>query len=431
MFSSFLPNASSSLKLAQNGPSKPSNRFSVRVFKTQANAPFPYPINAKVDPVYRPALQREQQNSNWYPASNAYPPYDPRPRATTNYAIYPSATNDTFIYEQSSCSKSDIFSNSELDSASTATFSPAMSTDSTITLPSTTAGERSVDDLRLMRPSTPAPRSGYAAHGIAAPQAPVMGRTASSGHHMHEAQTESLEDRRSRLANLQSRSATPMRVPMSSTTKVETLMQQPLAGVYINHLPEYAASTISELEVEERDRIAKLNAGYNSTPTASFYTSSSGSSNDVERRRMPTTPQNLANPARDSFTRVASSQPLHPNLHFPIRPQESDHTQSVFQHNNSTIPALFPAPMDGSPPRVERIPSQLPPESQIPQAGTKPAYPHTSIPGDSWSRDATFDSEHTRSLSYRTSPKSVPSHSMETSHPLHVQPMPRTRHLLS
>ena len=47
---------------------------------------------------------------------------------TNNYSIYPGGLNDTFIYEQSACSEYDTFS--------TTTFSPAMSTDSTLTVES-------------------------------------------------------------------------------------------------------------------------------------------------------------------------------------------------------------------------------------------------------------------------------------------------------
>lgn len=323
--------------------------------------------------------------------SNAYPPYDQRPRTTANYAIYPSANNDTFIYEQSTCSKSDLFSNSELDSPTTddfSPFSPAMSTDSTITLPRTTIGDLSGDDPRIPRSATPAPRSGYPSASTAPPPPAMMGRTASS---------------------MQGRSATatttPMRIPMPSSAQVDPLMQMP--PPYIN-IPEYEPSTFSEMEVNQRDLLAKRNAELNSTPTASFYSSSSGSagSSDADRRRGAATSQNPGSAGREAFTRVASSQPLHPSLHFPIRSQESEYTQTAFQASTSTAPAAFPSMRENSPPRVERLPSQLPPEVAPSQSGTQSTYSYASLPVDSWSRDATvFESEHPRSTSYRTSPK--------------------------
>lgn len=85
------------------------------------------------------------------------------------YSIYPSAAQDTYIYERSVSSKSDIYSNSDYDTASTTTFtpssfySPALSTDSTITLKSPPPA-----DERPLRGNTPAPatsaRSAFPLH---------------------------------------------------------------------------------------------------------------------------------------------------------------------------------------------------------------------------------------------------------------------------
>jgi len=352
-------------------------------------------------------------SASTYPTTN----YEPqqRPRAAANFAIYPSTTNDTFIYEQSSCSKSDIFSTSELDSASTSAFSPTMSTD---TLPSTIMGDQTPDDLRSHRPPTPAARPIYSL-----PHEPqALSRTPSTGHHIiHEVQPELGEDRRARVSSFQQqlhlRPATPMHGPISPVP----LMAEPMSrvpssggGRYV-HIPEYAASTLSEFEVDERDRIAKINAEYNSHTSSS---SSGSSPNDADRRWTPTISAPI--PPRDNFTRVASSQPLH--FHPNQVPQEAEFNvpPPIFHHSSSSpinIPASFshnpyPRRDDGSPPLVERISSQVPSEYGIPQTSSTGhgRHPLPSIPSEAWSRDATFDSEQTMRGAaghYRTSPKNA------------------------
>ncbi|KIM36715.1 hypothetical protein M413DRAFT_287650 [Hebeloma cylindrosporum] len=405
MFTSFLPTASS-LKFGQNGSSKPSSRFSVRVFKAPANTSFAYAAPVKPDVSYRSASQREPQNNNWYPP-NSYSTtnYEPqqRPRATANFAIYPSATNDTFIYEQSACSKSDIFSTSELDSASTSGFSPAMSTD---TLPSTIMADQAAEDHRIHRVPTPAPRPVYS--GPHDPQ--VLTRTASAGH------PESGEDRRARTSSFQqqlhARPATPMH---GSAIPPVPLMAEPMSRIpssggsrYV-HIPEYAASTLSEFEVEERDRIAKINAEYNSHTSSS--SSGTTTPNDADRRWTPSIPAPI--PSRDNFTRVASSQPLHPNLHFhgsqSLQEPEFNAPPPPVFHLHPTSSNPYPR-RDDSPPLVERISSQLAPEYGVPQASSSGhgRHPLPSVPSESWSREATFDSEQMRGTGhYRTSPKST------------------------
>ncbi|KAH9477355.1 hypothetical protein JR316_0009561 [Psilocybe cubensis] len=399
MFSSLLPNVSSGMKFGQNGPAKPTNRFSVRVFKTSTSVPFAYPLNPKMDNNYRapqtlpppPPTQPQQQNASWYPSRyvsfiwkryttvknmkptyapphSSYNAYDQRPRTTPNYAIYPSATNDTFIYEQSMCSKSDIFSTSELDNASTTTFSPssafspALSTDSTVTLQG-----NPMEDQRIVRPQTPAVRGGYP-QTLSAPQSTAMSRTASSSNRAHEAAltAESVEEHR-RLASLAGRSTTPFRAPAPPTTGMSRV---PSTGRGFIEIPEYEPSTFSEMEVEERDRIAKINAGINSASTGSFYTSSTASSSDG--RSVPS-----------NVNRVVSSQPLHPSLHFPSK---SD--PPTLLHSSVRL---------DSPPSVERIPSELPPELLGPLSQS---YPAAISP--SRSRDAGYRPEPSR----RTSPSS-------------------------
>ncbi|KAF4616987.1 hypothetical protein D9613_008889 [Agrocybe pediades] len=414
MFSSLLPNVPSGMKFNQNGPTtKPSNRFSVRVFKTgNLNAlQFTYPmgVGPKSESGYRapqalpvpPPSQREPSNSNWYPAryvhffshatilakmhkpttaffqSSSYATsYDQRPRGPATYSIYPSSVNDTYIYEQSTCSKSDLFSNSELDNASTATltpasaFSPALSTDSTQAIQSTPFPQRLLETSIPSRPTTPAlPNGGYA-HAPAAPQAATMSRTASKN---PQVKSDPVEDHRARVLSLPSRSTTPFRVPMNVPMAPGAPMRMSSTGVI--EVPEYDGSTFSEIEVEKRDKIAKINAGINAALTGSFYVSP---------------PRASSEPSASQLNRVASSQPLHPSLHFPPRPVDPPVTAPL-----STSRGVY----HDSPPKVERVPSKLPDPS--PQAGTSSSVPQLPLPKltDSWSRDATMSS------SYRTSSK--------------------------
>ncbi|KAJ3514003.1 hypothetical protein NLJ89_g2621 [Agrocybe chaxingu] len=398
MLSGILPSASSSTK---SGSSKPSSRFSVRIFKTPSNVPIPYPIDAKFDVGYRPG-QAEQP---WYPTSiNA--PYEARPRATANYVIYPSAHNDTFIYQQSAASKSDIFSNSEFE-ISTATFSspsafsPALSTDSTTTLKSPSAPDLTVSDTlsSSSAPSSPqTPRLAYPLPAVTPSlQGPVLSKTPSARPYMHEA-AESIEERRTRLPALQSHTAIPFRPP--SRPNGPMTQTGPRPGGYPIETPDYAASTLSELEVEERDRIAQINAGYNSASTGSFYASSTGSSSDKGTHLVSTTPQNQ---------RTTSSQPLHPtNLPFPIRPQEHDfsHSHSVFPRSSHPNGPAHPALRD-SPPSVERLPSQVPSEQLVSQNTPQllSSFSHT-LQKDNRSRDATVDS-NSRSQNAHYPPRSA------------------------
>lgn len=260
------------------------------------------------------------------------------------------------------------------------------------------------EDHRIHRAPTPAPRPVYSVSHE--PQ--VLSRTPSAG------QPE-LTRVSSFQQQLHARPPTPMH---NSIISPAPLMAEPMSrvpssggGRYV-HIPEYAASTISEFEVEQRDRIAKINAEYNSHTSSS---SSGSSPNDADRRWTPSIPTPI--PARDNFTRVASSQPLHPNLHYQT-PQETEFNAPplVFHHVHPTsstpvnIPTSFshgpyPRRDDSSPPSVERLPSQL---QQAPSNGHG-RHPLPTIPSESWSRDATFDSEQAMrgTGQYRTSPKNT------------------------
>ena len=343
------------------------SRFSVRVFRTPAASSYSYPTATKVDLGYRSVQQSEQQRyvpryaysssifsgptKLWNPHinSNHNISHDARSR-TNNYAIYPGALNDTYIYEQSACS--------EYDALSTATFSPAMSTDSTLTLRSPAAPERFFEE-RARRPATPAAPSSYAPslHGSVAPHPSAMSRTTASIHHTYEPSVNTPSNRPSRVNSMQGRSTTPNRHPNPSASLNELTKVSPITAGYDGqlpiHIPEYATSTISELEVDHRDKIAKINAEYNavSSSSSSSYYSNSNAAVAIEPivRRMSISPPNQ--PSLDTFTRAASSQPLHPNLHFPSKP---DDFNSAF--NLNAAPSIF-STKEGSPPLVERVPS--------------------------------------------------------------------------
>ncbi|PPQ74970.1 hypothetical protein CVT26_011686 [Gymnopilus dilepis] len=472
MFSSLLPNVASNMKFTQNGAGKPSNRFSVRVFKTGNSAPFPYPLNTKPDLTYRapPAPQQplQQPNANWY--NNApYNTYDHQPQAQAQrprtvgsanggggFSIYPSATGDTFIYEQSSCSKSDIFSNSELDSpTSTATispnsfFSPALSTDSTLTLVTEPDGTdpASLDPQQLKRerstssgPVPPAgPGSGPSAIPVArapsrsgfgaAPQGPPpvapappvplppvpsnsLNKTASLSHHhpypaqqhMHEAQAEALGDQqlRGRQTSLPVRSTTPFRVPGSGPGAPVGVVPVPMPppqqsiaaamarvpsiggsgmsvvvgpGVSIPigggmsmgpggviQVPEYEPSTFSEMEVLERDRIAKINAEYNAADSAAsaaayFATGAipAPEAAAINMRQMSTSPTPRPGPM---------SVPMPVPMPMPTPGQQTSPTSGREYVSRVASSSMI----HDSPPRVERLPSV--------SAPTYPAQPH-------------------------------------------------------
>ena len=229
----------------------------------------------------------------------------------------------THIYEQSACS--------EYDALSTATFSPAMSTDSTLTLRSPATPE-SFLEKRARRPATPAAPSSYAVHGTVAPHPSAMSRTTTSIHHSYEPNTPG--DHRSRVTSMQGHSITSIRHPNPSASLNELTKVSPTTTGYDGHLPihipEYATSTISELEVDHRDKIAKINAEYNavsSSSSSSYYSNNNAAvAIGSSVRRMSTSPPNQ--PLPDAFKRAVSSQPLHPNLHFPTKSDDYNSTSN-------------------------------------------------------------------------------------------------------
>lgn len=156
----------------------------MHVFKAPTLSSFPYTATAKFDVGYRNSIYLDsRQKNNWFAETNSKlfgaPREQPKPALlassasnsdahaiertrsrTSSFAIYPSVSKDTYIYERSLSSKSDIFSN---DSTSTLSLSPStlfspLSTDSTMTARSPTPGPASaalLEDARPSRSSTP------------------------------------------------------------------------------------------------------------------------------------------------------------------------------------------------------------------------------------------------------------------------------------
>ena len=127
-------------------------------------------------------------------------------------------------------------------------------------------------------------------------------------------------------------------------------------------------STISELEVEERDGIAKINAEYNATSHVGFYRNNSVPSQaqkyPAERIRESNTTPQLSTMQTRSCLRLTVSQPRHPDLHFPQRPignEKKDPSSSPYQIYANPVLSL---PSDASPLSVERLPSQVLPEKK-------------------------------------------------------------------
>ncbi|PPQ71503.1 hypothetical protein CVT24_006467 [Panaeolus cyanescens] len=304
MFSSILPSAPTALRFpSQNGSSKnhPSqaSKGYVRVINHPNPGPAPYPYtrsDANFELGYAP--QAEHQG-NWYPSSAM-------PRSTAKYSIYPSALEDTFIYEQSTCSKSDILCGEDYEVLSANAFSPALTTDSTVTLRAPTPA----DDLDDRRPVASGSRPGSAPvypQSLPPGSSALISRSISSHQLLEPA--DALEERRRIGGGVQGYPAGPIRVPVSSNGMV-TQQLMPPAG-YVAYRPDFdTASTISEFEVNERDRLAKINAEYNSASTGAYYANQGPGSSTSSDRRMSIAPQNPS--SRDSPPMVERIPSKHP-----------------------------------------------------------------------------------------------------------------------
>ncbi|TFK39323.1 hypothetical protein BDQ12DRAFT_77161 [Crucibulum laeve] len=384
MFASVLPGLASSSKYAQGAPAKtqsyapqPSGRFSVHIFKNPAffqQAPQP----PKFDQGYRPPAPPDpQQSQNWY--SNGQQRYDDpskrfvappeapkptrvlsnssatntaydqqRPRTSTSYAIYPNAANGTYIYEQSIGSKSDIYSSSEYDSMSATTFSPAMSTDSTLTLKS----EGPEVDDRASRSSAPSLQNSFSGQ--------PMSRTSSTNYPVHENLRSSPEDPRFRAGATatQGRTTTPVRLPSQAADATRSAAAYaPPTNTFA--VPQYAESAITESEVDDMERLAKFNAELNAAASASYYSSGSDTSTERDPRGGTSSMQTFLPSDRQVFPGAYlqdSPEEVYPQPN-PFYPAGVPTAQGVYFPTAATSGSTGDSRLS-QPPQLQPIPSR-------------------------------------------------------------------------
>lgn len=308
--------------LGKNYAGQVPRAFTGRVFKGPPLSSFP-PVPATKFEGYHTAPPVEQrQSQNWYPSRpREHPPPSEVPKAvltlsdnstaasrnhdsisrpiTPSYSIY--AANDMYIYERS---LSSVFSNTDYDGASTTTFSPssafspALSTDSTMTLTSPMAGETLLDS----RSSTPIPaRNAFPvlSHAQTALRDVFRSQTSSSARrdnslspHAPSSMSSIIfgqsDDPRLRAATpaVQGRSTTPIRLTSvstgsetRSTNQAADLHPAPAPATYSSQ--SYASSIVSESDDGEVHRLARANADYNAASSA--YYSSPQSSDPASR----------------------------------------------------------------------------------------------------------------------------------------------------
>ena len=290
-----------------------------------------------------------------------------------DYPAYPNVTNPPLIYEQS-YGPSTIYISDFDDASSIATFSPAMSTDSTETLKSPVDSESGIDKLEAHQTL-----SVHSAYDVpAASQAIAISRS-SSIHRSSDGHTPGQESS-TKMASLPLRMATPFK-------SIDNTTPHPLCFPYMDD-----ASSVSELEVDERDRIARLNAEYNSALSTNYSRRNSISSHAVgntnDLRQAPSASSRHTSSNQAGFSRLTSCRPLHPDLHFPPR----------VSGNANGASATFPtyASLDGSPPSVERVPSHLPLAIEdIPRISANAFSEQShSLPAAGSRRDSTLDSSN-------------------------------------
>ena len=304
-----------------------------------------------------------------------------------DYSAYPNVTNPPLIYEQSYGSEPIRISDFD-DASSIVTYSPAMSTDSMETLKSPVDSESLIDDLEAR--SALSVHSAYPVnHDVPATSQAIAISRSSSMHRSSDSHNPGQEFS-AKMASLPLRMATPFK-PIDNVAP------------HVHHPPFFPymdnddASSVSELEVGERDRIARLNAEYNSALSTNYFRRNSISSHAVgnanDSRQVLTAPSrhSSSNPNQPiGFSRLRSCQPLHPDLHFPSRASG----------NANGASAAFPtyASLDGSPPSVERVPSHLPIED-ISRINLSEQSHSPPVAGSR--RDSTLDSSTSRNWNQR------------------------------
>ena len=230
--------------------------------------------------------------------------YESDPRSTTpSYSIYQSS-GDTYIYEPSNSSKSDLYSHSEFEQSTTTSspssfFSSAMSTDSLTTLKSPATTDTSLPD-RSSRPATPfttsrGPFRSVLIPGLSQAHSALKGifrAPASQDHQSPRTSAVYKEHATTRPSRASSPSANSQDMPhlivgtgptpsgstptlrlstIPSPLTIADVTPSPTTPLSTLPSPMYAPSTVSELELLERDRIARANAEYNSASSTSPY----------------------------------------------------------------------------------------------------------------------------------------------------------------
>ena len=237
--------------------------------------------------------------------------YDSNTRsATPSYSIYPA--NDMYIYERSLSSKSDRYSNTEYDGASTtasSAFSPATSTDSTMVLRSPMTTESMLDS----RPSTPTTaRNAF----------PVLSQAQSAFRDVFRTQT----PQSTRPDNVLGRSTTPIRLSSTSAGS-DSRSMNPSAESYSAPAPtsyasqSYTPSIVSESDDGELHRLARANAEYNAASSA--YYSSQHSSTDFTESHNPPAPGTAPDAA-------AVPRQIYSNLPLRSSPEQQHHVPDIY-----------------------------------------------------------------------------------------------------
>jgi len=301
---------------------------------------------------YLSILPTEGTPANWYPNRYVLPSFagflndlfrfsSYNPSYGQDYAIY---SSNPFDYDQSTQ-----FLDFE-DASSIGTESSTMSTASVETLKSPLDSESLIDRLNIPEEN----RVTQTDFPFPIPSSQVApGRTVStSGDHMISSQ------HFSSIINV--RSMTPFQ-PVTGDQ-----MPRALHPSFPIDLFEDSQSTISELEVDERDRIAKINAEYNAISHAgSLDNSPSPPKYPPDRFRDSIHMPQLSSMHTRPYPALSASQPRHPDLHFPpgqIGNEKKELSSSPYRIYASPVVSI---PHDLSPPIVERLPSQLPSEQHL------------------------------------------------------------------
>ena len=293
-------------------------------------------------------------------------------QTTPSYSIY-QGSNDTYIYEASNSSKSDLYSHSEYDQ-STTTFSPAMSTDSLTTLKSPATTDASLPDRSSRRPETPPTTSRGSFRSVLIPglsqaQSALKGifrAPASQDYQPSRTSTLSREHiATTRPSRASSPAANSQEMPLlisdagapSGTTphiRLSTVLSPPTTVDATPSpttpllSPMYAPSTASELELLERDRVARANAEYNAASSTSPY---------FRQRRNSILVSAPVPPNRTGSGTNGRPHQLYPNLPLYSSPEQqhanvaSPYTvESSHAAGSSAVEATTSSPQRRSPP---------------------------------------------------------------------------------